>query len=375
MTALPSSVRRPHLELVPYRNVEPDLVAPPGLDEVEALMRELAELGHSPRAAEMVRTHLATGGKRLRARLALAAARAMGGSQSDAVVWAAAVELLHNATLIHDDIQDEDFIRRDRPTVWALHGTAQAMNAGDLMLMLPYLAVARLRSTLAGELSRAVAEHAITTVCGQVDEIDLVDSSSPSWATYRAAVAGKTGALLALPVYGATLLSGRSVTQATQLGDAFRDLGVLFQLQDDVLDLYGDKGRHRVGCDLYEGKVSALVVAHLARRPEERAWLLSLLRTPREDTRPDDVEKAIGRFVASGALSDVLDEIDAIAARTLDDAALQSVPPLRDVAETLVDLATRPIRHCRAISRGRTTSQRGATSPSNPAQESQGESA
>ena len=346
MTAAPESAHAPHLQLIAATTSHPaDLTAPDGLEQVELVMRDLAETGGL--AEQMSAEHLATGGKRLRARLALAAAAALGGPHHEAVIWAAAVELLHNATLVHDDIQDGDATRRGEPTLWSRYGMAQAMNAGDLMLMLPYLAVSRLPGGLSGELSRAIAEHAIATVCGQIEEIDLCRRGDFTWSSYRLAVAGKTGALLGLPVFGAALLAGRSLGQARRLGEVFAELGTLFQLQDDVLDLYGDKGRDCVGSDVYEGKVSALVVAHLELRPEDRRWLENILRTPRETTLPSDVAAVVAAFVASGALEQTLDRIDAIATDTHANAALEAVPTLRAVALEIVALALAPISHCR----------------------------
>src|SRR5687767_11974938 len=111
------------------------------LPQVEALMRTLAGAQVDNVTGPIVLEHLATGGKRLRARLALAAAEACGGRVEDAIGWAAACELVHNATLIHDDLQDGDVLRRGHPTTWVKHGMAQAVNAGDLMLLLPFLAV------------------------------------------------------------------------------------------------------------------------------------------------------------------------------------------------------------------------------------------
>ncbi len=327
----------------------PSLASPSGMDRVEGAMKELCSV--SGRAGRMALEHLSSGGKRLRARLALAAASEMGVAEDDAVWWAAAVELLHNATLVHDDIQDGDAMRRSQPTVWSVHGKAQAMNAGDFMLMLPYVAMSRIRSAEGCRLHGALAEHAIRTVKGQVDEMDLLPSEQLDWHTYRESVLGKTGALIALPVYGAAVLSGRTDAEASRIGAAFAQLGLMFQLQDDVLDLYGNKGRDKVGSDLYEGKVSALVVAHLKRRPADRKWLLDLLRAPRIGTRPVDVVLALHAFVESGALEDILDHIERIGQTTIDDASLGDVPGLREVASHLVALALSPIAHCRLLVR------------------------
>src|SRR6185295_17019159 len=132
--------------------------------EVEKLMRLVADSPDGPLAQTMVREHLASGGKRLRARLALTALTALGGERAHGIAWAAACELLHNATLVHDDVQDGDELRRGQPTVWARHGVAQAINAGDLLFALPYLAVDHLAApdSLRYLLCRALAQAAAT---------------------------------------------------------------------------------------------------------------------------------------------------------------------------------------------------------------------
>ena len=251
--------------------------------------------------------------------------------------------LLHQGTLIHDDLQDGDTTRRGQETVWVNHGKRQAINAGDLLLMLPYLAIAQLPDPVRGAVSHILATHAIQTVLGQGEENDLLVCERVSWNDYLKAIQGKTGSLFALPVHGAATLAGCDYEEAAALADAFVSLGVLFQLQDDVLDLYGDKGRKMIGCDLYEGKVSGLVVAHLERRPTDRVWLLNLLNTPREHTLSKDVDAEISAFRESGALSDVLDTIDVFAEKTVAHPALKNEPALRALAADAVKLALRPI--------------------------------
>ena len=176
------------------------------LRDVELLMARLAGGDRLERTGVMVQEHLSTGGKRIRARLALSAAAAMGAPRARAVGWAAACELLHNATLIHDDIQDGDLIRRGQPTTWVRHGVPQAINAGDLLLMLPFLAVtfdAALEPAVQAGLSRGLAEHAARTVRGQSEEMDLLGGAHLDRVPYLRAVRGKTGGLFALPVEGA----------------------------------------------------------------------------------------------------------------------------------------------------------------------------
>ena len=316
-----------------------------GLAAAEDLMRALGSGGRLDRAGIMVQEHLATGGKRVRARLALAAADGLGMPRARAVPWAAAVELLHNATLIHDDIQDGDTTRRGQPTTWVRHGVGQAINAGDLLLMLPFMAVAGADTSaeVKAELSRLLAEAAIFCVRGQVEDLDLLPGAHLGRASWTRAARGKTGGLFSLPVEGVALCAGHDRAAAAALAAPFEELGVLFQLQDDVLDLYGDKGRERVGSDLREGKVSSLVVAHLERRPEHRDWLLGVLRADRAETTDADVRLARERFKQSGALDAVLNDIREIDAAVRRDPRLPD--SLRPVAEELLDLVLLPIHH------------------------------
>ena len=319
-----------------------------GLAAVEALMTRLAGDG---RAGAMVNEHLATGGKRLRARLALAALDALGGNREHGIAWAAACELLHNATLVHDDLQDGDQVRRGHPTVWARHGVAQAVNAGDLLLMLPILALEHLWDVeqACWPLARALATHAAAVARGQAAELDLAASGDIGWERYRDAVAGKTSALFELPVEGAALLAGRNGDEARMAAEGFGHLGVVFQLQDDLLDLYGNKGRERPGSDLREGKISALVVEHLRLHPEEGSGLRGLLALPRDQTPDAGVEDFIGRFQDGGAVAAVLRRIDAEAESAMRCEGLRRESDLCDLARELVSVALAPIAHLRSV--------------------------
>lgn len=343
---------KPELVLLPAPALSPE--PPPEslrctafLGEVERVMAGLAAGDRIERTGVMVQEHLNTGGKRLRARLALTATAALGGERAQAVGWAAAVELLHNATLIHDDIQDGDRMRRGQPTTWVRHGTAQAINAGDLLLMLPFLALSRAQTpdAVRWHLSRTLADQAARTVRGQVEELDMLPGRHLGSAAYLRAVTSKTGGLFALPVEGAALIAGWEPEEAAELAAEFLTLGVLFQLQDDVLDLYGDKGREAPGSDLREGKVSALVVEHLDRCPADRDWLLVLLETPRAETPDADVAAAITRFRESGALDAVLGRIRELEASLRGSALLRRTPLLHRVALEICHLALAPIQH------------------------------
>jgi geranylgeranyl diphosphate synthase type I len=323
-------------------------IASEHLAAVEAAMVRLVRADEAPQGvvSTIALEHLATGGKRLRARLALAATAALGGTAAWGTAWAAACELAHNATLIHDDLQDGDTVRRGQPTTWRQHGAAQAINAGDLLLILPFAAVqdqARRDGgwEIAGLLQQVLAQQLTTVIRGQAAECALTASGEVSRQAYLQMVGQKTAALFTLPVQGAAVVSGAALRDAADVAAPFAPLGTLFQLQDDVLDLYGDKGRGAVGSDLREGKVSALVVEHLALHPADRFWLMELLRQPRAATEQAGVDRAIEGFAAGGALKAVLQAIEVLAAQ----AKAEVKKPLEPLLHGLLASVMAPIAH------------------------------
>ncbi len=348
MTALQNPSSLPTLPARPRPEAAPDEFA-----QVKALMLHLAAGDRFERLGAIVQEHLFANGKGLRGRLAMGALEAFGAASKHRVPWAAACELLHNATLVHDDVQDGDVWRRGHYAVWVRHGKAQAINAGDLLLMLPYIALEQVDTDDATRwrLSRAIARRAEKTVRGQSHEMSLLGSQQWTWPAYIAAASGKTSALFALPVEGAAILAGRDPAEAERIADCFENVGLLFQIQDDVIDLYGDKGRRAPGNDIREGCVSALVVEHLVRHPEEEEEVVSILARDRDETTDADVAALTRRFDESGALEAVLDRIDRIVELTMSDAVFQKDPALRAVAEKIIDRALAPIAEMKAARR------------------------
>lgn len=314
---------------------------------VEEFMADIATGPRFDQLGAIVREHLATGGKRLRARLALATVQSLGFPREAAIPWAAATELLHNATLVHDDIQDGDPMRRGRPAVWSRHGINQAINVGDLLLMLPYRALEHLDvdDAVKWSLASALASYAEDVVRGQSEEMGLLPHCRFDWDGYQAAAEGKTAALFSLPVYGGARIAQRSHDEAAALANEMRPLGLLFQIADDVLDLFGDKGREARGADLREGKVSALVSEHLRLHPRDGDWLIPLLTCPREETPERLVVHAIDRFRHGGALAAVWQRIETIEARIHESPVLRETPKLQVAAADLLHRALRPIAH------------------------------
>ncbi len=297
---------------------------------------------------EMLAYQWESGGKRIRALLPLMVAEALGEEPGRLLGFGAACELIHNATLVHDDLQDGDRWRRGEPTVWAHYGEARAINLGDAMLYLAPLCLGRVE---AGEetlwrVGQQMNRYVLQVIAGQEREFAL-GLDGANWTDYEAMVRGKTSGLMALPVVGAARLCGMEGPVLETLGRMAGQLGVLFQIQDDILDLYGEKGRDKVGGDIREGKISALVVQYWeGRQPGEEAdRLRACLEAPREETSAEDVAWARELFVREGALQGSLEAIDACLSRVqlLGQELEGEAPKLLALMEGLGAIFLRPI--------------------------------
>lgn len=182
------------------------------------------------------------GGKRLRPLLALFASRVMGGTIEDAMPAAVAVELIHNFSLVHDEVQDHDAARHGRPTLWALLGEAQAINAGDYIYTRAFQSLTR----GVGDATRRLAaldvlERAVERmVQGQWGDLSFESRDEVSPDDYLAMVAGKTGALIAAPLEMGALMAGADPGRAARLGLWGAQVGLAFQVQDDYLGIWGE---------------------------------------------------------------------------------------------------------------------------------------
>ncbi len=214
--------------------------------EVERLMLAAAEAGARPGSAvdaacvAAVRYHLAEGGQRVRSRLALQAGSTLGLDASDAVRLAAAAELLHNASLVHDDVQDQEQMRRGRPAVWVAFGKDVAICVGDLLLSAAYgCLVGFSRPEVLPELLRCVHERTAQVIRGQCAELAARDRPVTSLAEYEQIVAGKSSALLSLPLELAFIAAGQTMW-CSRIWEAARAFGVGYQMVDDLDDVAAD---------------------------------------------------------------------------------------------------------------------------------------
>jgi geranylgeranyl diphosphate synthase type I len=221
----------------------------------------------------------------LRGCLALWAADRFGGDAADALSVAAAIEWIHNFTLVHDDIQDGDVERRHRPTVWAVWGSAQAINAGDGMHAVAYrlLLSGRGRPRARLRAAAAINDAILAVIEGQCLDLALEGQVDTTPATYLRLARAKTGALIGAALEAGALMSGAGGRRARLLHRAGVELGVAFQVRDDWLGTWGDSATTGKGSggDIARRKVTYPVVAAQARlRGTARREFRRLYRHP-----------------------------------------------------------------------------------------------
>ena len=270
-----------------------------------ALAQEIADLLPDHPLYRLVRYHL-EGGKGLRPALCLLACQGVGGDPFKAIPAAAAVELLHNFSLVHDDIQDRSPLRRHRPTLWQQWGEAQAITAGDALFALSRLALLRLkeRGVSAGKVLQAarLLDEACLRLCqGQYLDMDFEGRPLVSRQEYLEMVQGKTSALMEASLVLGALVGGARKATVEYLRLMGRDLGLAFQLQDDVLGLWGETPAvGKVSPDIQrKKKVFPLVYALEASQGQDRKTLSRLYQ--QDSLGPEDVARVLAILDGLGA--------------------------------------------------------------------------
>ena len=330
-----------------------DLLTPTLLPAIEAeLQRQVARLD-APRTRpyyEMLTYHMGwTGegagpeatGKRIRPLLVLlcGAAASPTGEWQSALPAAAAVELLHNFSLIHDDIQDNSDKRRGRPTVWMKWGIAQAINAGDGLFVMSNLAITDLIAAHPAEsvvrAAQILHNTSLELTRGQYLDMSYQQRQDLGVEDYWPMIGGKTAALLAGCCQIGALLGGAD--EAAQ--EAYRSfgnyLGLAFQVQDDILGIWGDEAvtGKSAASDLLEGKKSLPVLAGLAKKGKfAQRWAQG-------PVKPDEVRE-IATLLASENGYAAAHE----AAKQMTDMALNNLreaDPQGEAGQTLHELAAR----------------------------------
>lgn len=281
-------------------------------------------------------------GKRIRPVLCLLTCEACGGEWEQALPAGAAIELMHNFTLIHDDIEDGDTMRRGRPTVWSIWGEAQGINAGDALFAISQLAIARLRERGVGAATVVAAFElfnatCLDITCGQYLDIGFESRDDVSIAEYLVMVQGKTARLMSCACLLGALVAEAAEEQQEQLRLFGLHTGLAFQMYDDILGIWGDPSvtGKPVGADIARGKKSLPILYSLA-RSEELGELMA-----RGQLSPDEVRRATELIQETGGreyTEQLALEHHTLAIAALDKANLRepAFTALRELAQALL---------------------------------------
>ncbi len=184
-------------------------------------------------------------GKRLRPIMCLLTCQATGGDPDQALPAAAAIELVHNFSLVHDDIEDKSDLRRGRPTVWKVWGVPQAINAGDGLIALAHLAMQRLADRAVPSRRVFIALEILDQACLALTEGQYLDLSFEACLDvdvkqYLSMIRGKTAALLSAAAQLGALVAGSDPASIARYRRFGENLGLAFQIVDDILGIWGD---------------------------------------------------------------------------------------------------------------------------------------
>lgn len=247
----------------------------------------------------------ASSGKRIRPLLCILACMDAGGDPSQALPAAAGLELLHNFSLIHDDIEDNSSTRRHRPTAWSLWGVPVACNVGDGMFSLAHLAFFRLiergvsRSAVLSAL-RSFVDMNLALTEGQYQDMSFEKRLQVSVEDYYAMISGKTGALLAAASEIGAIVAGATDDNLRNYREYGAALGRAFQLQDDILGIWGDEQEtgKSIANDILSKKKTLPVVIAL-NHPDVGKRMRALYAGPHFS--PDDVPAVLSLLELAGA--------------------------------------------------------------------------
>jgi len=339
--------------------VEPPSILASYQVDLDAYLRDTLAGGRPPLLHRMMRYHLgwedaqgrpteAAGGKALRPSLCLWACEALGGERRQGLPAAAALELTHNFSLVHDDIQDADRERRHRPTVWAVWGAGQAINAGDSLSTLARLVLLRLADVglepaAVVRACRILDEACLAMIEGQCLDLEFEDRAEVSVEDYLEMIEKKSGALFGAALQLGALAAGADETLGERFSRAGRLLGTAFQVRDDLLGVWGRRdvtGKPAAADIRRRKKTLPLLYARDAAPVGDRRALAAIYR--RQNVDENDVQRVMGILEQAGAH----DYCQSMARQRLDEAVAElagsPITPaahreLREVADFLLE--------------------------------------
>ena len=303
------------------------------LSAAEAVLR--GELRHSdPFIDSLVKHAFRLGGKRLRPALVLLSAQATGEINDAHIKLAAVVEMIHTATLVHDDVLDEASLRRHRETINARNDNEASVLVGDYLFTHAFYLASSLDTTFA---ARTIGRATNIVCAGELRQIHSRGNYTLSEAEYLDIIEAKTAELCACCCRLGAHYAGAKIERVETLDRIGRNLGIAFQIADDTLDLVGDERSmgKSLGTDLAKQKLTLPVIRLLAKTPpDDRPAIIDLLRSGDRTSRCRINEQ----LEQTGALDYARDKARAFAAAARADAERLADSPAREVLVTLADL-------------------------------------
>lgn len=247
---------------------------------------------------------LGRGGKRWRPLLMFLACGAAGGNPKQVSRFAVVPELIHNGTLVADDVEDSSATRRGKPAIHLRYGTDIAVNLSSLLYYLPLLAVKRseVSDSIKARIYETVNEEMLRLHIGQGTDIrwHKEKNSRATEQQYLSMCANKTGTLARLAAKLGALLGNGTERQVEALGKFAESIGIAFQIKDDILNLEGGLGKE-LGEDITEGKMSLLVIRTLeAAGSKDKKTLRRILE--RHTSNKEEIGTAIGVIRRNGGI-------------------------------------------------------------------------
>jgi len=281
-----------------YKSIAPEL------SKVEKEMEKM--LKDEPKEVYgMLHPFIKLGGKRIRPALAILSYKAVGGKGDEVIRPAALIEMFHNFTLIHDDIEDDSQFRRGEPTLHKKYGVPMALNSGDALYTLIWEQLANLDVDIEKfrKLERMFSYDFKRVVEGQGIELDWehFEKFDISEKQYFEMIQKKTAALMGLSCEAGAFLGNADKKTADALKKFGEALGIAFQIRDDVLNVTGDFGKYQkeIGGDITEGK-RTLMVIHCLKNASEKKKLISLLSAHTD--KKEDIEYVIELLKKYGSI-------------------------------------------------------------------------
>ncbi|WP_127124440.1 polyprenyl synthetase family protein [Pseudoflavitalea rhizosphaerae] len=238
---------------------------------------------------------LGIGGKRIRPVLCLMGNELFDEVVPDAFQVATAIELFHNFTLIHDDIMDNAPLRRNQPTVHEKYGSATALLAGDVMLVMAYDYLLKIKPEYLRKIATLFSKTAREVCEGQQLDMDFEKREQVGMDEYIHMIELKTSVLVAASLKMGGMLGGAGERNLHHLYEFGRNLGIAFQVQDDYLDCYGDPAKFgkQVGGDIVANKKTFLLIKALESADKER---LTVLKSLLAGNAADKVQQVLGIY-------------------------------------------------------------------------------